>query len=68
MWSKTDGEMHQSKNGKAKKRPVRRSEVNWLIQREGNEYVAIEPGRRYETPFDSFDEALEYAAAKIKEG
>lgn len=60
--------MYEPKNGQAKKRSVRRSEVNWLIQREGDEYLAIEPGREYETPFATFDEALDYAAAKIKEG
>lgn len=69
LWSENGGAVRlPGRKGKAP--PVRRAlqDRNWLIKREGSEYLAIEPGREYETPFATFDEALDFAAAKIKEG
>lgn len=66
------GVLHQPTHRKGTKNAVQKSRTshNWVVKRDGDTVIAIEPNRSYENVFeggaDPFGEALKYAAAELK--
>lgn len=74
LWSQDHGTVHQPTYRKGKEGAVRapREKLNWRVQSEGGEVIAVEPDLKHEHVFeggaDPFQEALEYAAKQLREG
>ncbi len=70
-------EVRQSHHRQGKENPVRRARtasarVNWKVQIQAGQVVAIEPNREFEHVFeggsDDYWAAVEYAAKQLREG
>jgi hypothetical protein len=70
LWSETFGAVCKPDDRIGKTSPMRRPLTNWIVKRDGDRVIAVEPSREYENVFDGGDDpfsaALDFAAAQLR--
>lgn len=70
LWGEDGAVVRQPDHRVGKKNTLCRPHTNWIVRRDGDTVIAVEPSREHENVFDGGDDpfmvALEFAAAQLR--